>query len=279
VAIAESGGPTTQAGISYQNAIAALYLGRMLDQRIDAISQKVTEVRVEAPEDVDDIVITFEIGVKWYIQAKESVTKANDLQSTWGKLWRDFEFQFHRSSFVKGQDRLQLYSGIYKNEIVYANDLVERASSSKNFEEWQGRLNGLIWFFEHLKTFLSPELINNKEQLLQFFSSIDVKINPRQTVEEEKPLNWMPECNLTPSILFSLLRDRVGGIARIRGTHTAKSLQNWLLENRIIISKSKTLEELHSATFACSSILRHQKNTIGKTGQHLSRNVCKEITK
>ncbi|MDQ0045981.1 hypothetical protein J2T18_000253 [Paenibacillus polymyxa] len=33
----ESGGPTTQAGISYQNAIAALFLGRMLDPRADDI--------------------------------------------------------------------------------------------------------------------------------------------------------------------------------------------------------------------------------------------------
>ena len=29
--MAEAGGPTTQSGIPYQNSIAALYLGRMID--------------------------------------------------------------------------------------------------------------------------------------------------------------------------------------------------------------------------------------------------------
>lgn len=131
MAIAESGGPTTQAGISYQNGIAALFLGQMLDPRSFVAFKKVVEVRVEAPEDVDDIVVTFANGGKRYIQAKESVSKANDYISAWGKVWRDFEEQFNQATFKIGQDKLQLWSGLHKDEVVEAKDLCERASTRK----------------------------------------------------------------------------------------------------------------------------------------------------
>ncbi|MDU0204774.1 hypothetical protein [Paenibacillus anseongense] len=70
----------------------------MLDSRAFPSSYKVTEVRVEAPQDVDDIVVTFMNGAVSYIQAKESVTKANDPKSAWGKVWQDFEEQFRRGN-------------------------------------------------------------------------------------------------------------------------------------------------------------------------------------
>ena len=60
--MAEAGGPTTQSGILYQNSIAALYLGRMIDPISRPARDRVAEVRVEAPTHVDDIVVIFEDG-------------------------------------------------------------------------------------------------------------------------------------------------------------------------------------------------------------------------
>lgn len=57
----EAGGPTTQSGILYQNAIAVLYLGRLCDAVPRPDYQRVIHVRVEAPEDVDDTVVTFAV--------------------------------------------------------------------------------------------------------------------------------------------------------------------------------------------------------------------------
>src|SRR5687768_3943132 len=54
--VAEAGGPTTHAGIFYQNTIAGLYLGRMLDLGPRSARDRVTRVRLEAPEAVDDLV-------------------------------------------------------------------------------------------------------------------------------------------------------------------------------------------------------------------------------
>ena len=56
----EAGGTTTQSGIYYQNSIAALYLGRLLDLRSEIDGRpRITRVRIEAPDHVDDIVIGY----------------------------------------------------------------------------------------------------------------------------------------------------------------------------------------------------------------------------
>ena len=46
--MSESGGTTTQSGIYYQNSIAALFLGRLVDPT-RAHNQRIDSVRVEAP--------------------------------------------------------------------------------------------------------------------------------------------------------------------------------------------------------------------------------------
>ena len=87
--MAEAGGTTTQSGIYYQNSIAALYLGRLIDSS-RANEQTIDSVRVEAPEAVDDIVIIYTNGKKEYIQAKE---RLNSSSTEWKKLWYSFKEQ------------------------------------------------------------------------------------------------------------------------------------------------------------------------------------------
>ena len=57
--MSEAGGPATQAGIFYQNSVAAMALAELLDLDLQIPRERATEVRLEAPEDVDDIVIRF----------------------------------------------------------------------------------------------------------------------------------------------------------------------------------------------------------------------------
>ena len=84
--MAETGGATTQSGIHYQNSIATLYLGRLLDSRQRIASERVVEVRVEAPDHVDDIVARHADGGRSFIQAKEALSTTSD---AWGKLWSE----------------------------------------------------------------------------------------------------------------------------------------------------------------------------------------------
>lgn len=55
----ERGGPTTQSGILYQNSVTALHLGRLCDEAARPAADRVVQVRVEAPEDVDDTVVWY----------------------------------------------------------------------------------------------------------------------------------------------------------------------------------------------------------------------------
>jgi len=74
--MADTGGQTTQAGIGYQDKIAALYLGRMIDPRATRLpaDQQVIEVRGEKPGvEVDDVVVCFADGHTIYIQAKTAL--------------------------------------------------------------------------------------------------------------------------------------------------------------------------------------------------------------
>ena len=75
-------GPTSnQSGIFYQNSVAALFLGRLCDPTERLASEAVVHIRVEAPQHVDDIVITFADSHKTYIQAKENIRVTDE---AWG---------------------------------------------------------------------------------------------------------------------------------------------------------------------------------------------------
>lgn len=89
--MAERGGPTTQAGIQYQNSVSALYLGRMCDAAPRSDRRRIVEVRVEAPTEVDDTVVRFADEHRTYIQVKLDVHRGD---KAWRKLWKDFDAQF-----------------------------------------------------------------------------------------------------------------------------------------------------------------------------------------
>lgn len=78
------GGPTTNAGASYQGWVAAVWLARLL-KPATRLDNNVVEVRVESREKVDDVEVTFESGKKKLIQAKRRVDTSSE---TWKKFWR-----------------------------------------------------------------------------------------------------------------------------------------------------------------------------------------------
>ena len=81
----ESGGPTTQSGILFQNSIAALFLGRLCDAITRPENERVIYVWL-TPDDVDDIVITFADNHKSFIQAKEDVHVGDSSGDRSGKI-------------------------------------------------------------------------------------------------------------------------------------------------------------------------------------------------
>lgn len=272
----ETGGPTTQSGILYQNSIAALFLGRLLDATPRPDNERVVHLRVETPDNVDDIVVSFADDHKTYIQAKEDVS-VND--NAWKKLWADFEQQFISDTFINGRDKLALWVGSFREEHSNLKELCRRAISSGTLEDWETRINkDQKVVLDKVKALLHPELLD-ASTLLSFFKHLEVEIHPIESIERDELVFWMPNTNIFPITLFRLLRDRVGGASRIRGEFTAHPLFNSLTSENptLVFSKPQDISELKETIKAASSLLRHQKYTVGNTGIHIRRNIICEI--
>jgi hypothetical protein len=134
----EAGGPANQSGILYQNSVAALFLGRLCDSIARPEEDAVIGVRVEAPTQVDDIVVTHRDEHRSFIQAKESI---RDNEAAWKRLWKAFEVQFWGGDFHRDRDWLVLHTGEGYEEHRTLRGIGERAHSSPTPAEWISRLN------------------------------------------------------------------------------------------------------------------------------------------
>ena len=108
----EAGGPAAQAGIFYQNSVAALALADLLDLDQRIARERAVEVRLEAPEDVDDIVIRFADEHREFQSVKLKVRTGS---STWPGIWRSLSAQHGSKTFLittQAKRNLRSRSGI-----------------------------------------------------------------------------------------------------------------------------------------------------------------------
>ena len=269
----ERGGPTTQAGIHYQNSISALYLGRMCDAAPRPARGRVVEVRVEAPTEVDDTVVRFADEHRAYIQVKLDVRQGD---TAWRKLWKDFDAQYRREDFKRSRDRLVLCVGEVRPEHYELRELCQRASTSQDNEELWGRLTSpqqaLVREIDSIRLGSVGET-----DVLGFLGRVDVEIWPLQHIEDALISTWMPESNVTPKALFGLLRDHAAKEAGRRGRFTSSSLRQLLGESEIQITAPPSVAGLRASVRSCGAILRQHKSTLGNTGRHIPRGVVGEI--
>jgi len=220
--MAEAGGSTTQSGILYQNSIAALYLGRLCDSRPRPDSETVIKVRVEAPVDVDDVVVTYADGHLEYIQAKEHIAKGDE---AWQKLWKQFEKEWSSSSFQKRKDRLVFYTAETRKEYRLLKETCPRAGGHEAPDEWWSSLSDEHrTLAEAILLVLSPKF-QDQAQLHSFMQHIDVTLRDLTEIERDKSEDWMPASNISKRSLFVHLRDRTGKHARYKAPFTAEILR------------------------------------------------------
>jgi hypothetical protein len=222
-AMSEPGGPATQSGIYYQNTIAALHLGRMLDLRPRPAGFRIIHVRLEAPAAVDDIVVRMADGAHRYIQAKQSLTASGP---SWKKLWNSFAQQHAELDAAVG-DRLVLWIGEHS---ALAEDLracAERTAGTTDDAEYLGRLtasqkrtlDAIVDAFDGARDLASIRAI---------LSRLDVEIMVDASIERDYAPVWMPEGLAGRKNLLGILRDLVGGAARVRGSYDARTLRERL---------------------------------------------------
>lgn len=225
----EAGGPTTQSGILYQNTWSALYLGRLIDPRPRGATEAVIAVRVEAPEAVDDIVVTHADGCKSFIQAKETISTTGPV---WTSLWQAFYSQLQTTQF--GSDRLILAIGNWSSDVGALREACQRAHGKTTSDEWWASLSQnhqtiVIKIIDALAT-------KSREDAFRIAATTEVWVQTLEQLQHELVPSFVPPSSVDAQTLFSLLRDMVGGEARIRGTfHQADLLDRLQREHRITV--------------------------------------------
>lgn len=241
----ESGGVTTQSGIYYQNSVAALWLGRLLDLRPPANgSSQVTSVRVEAPDHVDDVVIGHSDGSTLYIQAKENLAASGDV---WEKFWRAAADQVQ--AFRHTGDRIELVLGELTNPLNDLRETLERAQGKNSEQEWRQALSKNQLKCANAIVAALPDSTAALD-VVRATRAIPWTLNH---IEDIMVRDWMQQSTVTPTALFSHLRDLCGGHARIRATFSAATLSEILLRKfqiRIAGLQGDALEVYRAAVAA-----------------------------
>ena len=229
--MAERGGTTTQSGIYYQNSIAALYLGKLIDSsRIDI--KTLESVRVESPDAVDDIVIRYADNSSEYIQAKERLKISS---TEWNKLWVSFKQQ---SNLSQGHNyALILAISNTDTNIQSLRELCDRANGKENVDEWIESLNTpQLTIVEKIK---QPDILVDNESVFNLLKFVNVDVKPLNDIEKDYIPNYIPNSNNEKKTLYSILRDMVGGYARVRRSfNCAKLLEELLLHHKVEVEDS-----------------------------------------
>lgn len=172
------------------------------------------------------IVITYSNGKKEYIQAKERLNYSSD---EWKKLW---------SSFKNQADICQRQGQSYSLILAISNtdstmqglkELCDRANGKENVDEWIESLNSSqLSIVDKIK---QPDILTDNETIFGLLKFVKVDVRPLSDIERDYCPNYIPNSNVEKRVLYSILRDMIGGHARIRRTFICSQLLEELLRN------------------------------------------------
>lgn len=216
----ELGGPTTQAGIFYQNTVAARALVDLLDLSPIPPRERVVEVRLEAPTDVDDLVLRYADGHRAFAQVKLRLRRSGPV---WSSLWIDLATQVRRTDFG-ANDRLVLVLG-ESNELTSAiRDLAELATTSQDTKEWIARATEYqISVIAAIET-----AMEGRADALELFRCTTVELVTVDEIEQAFKRRRIGTASSLPQVLLSTLRDVAASGARRRALFLAAPLRSRL---------------------------------------------------
>jgi hypothetical protein len=227
--VTESGGSATQAGIFYQNSVAALALADLLDLDELSARERLLDVRVEATEHIDDIVLRFADGHQDF----QSVKLRLRLQTgAWTALWESLHAQLQ--SGLGPVDQLTIVVAERNAASDAVAQLCERASTSIDETEFVRRLadaqGAALASIEKITGGVRSafELLRRTRLLHLAQDAIESELGRRRLTGASP---------LLPSLL-PILRDIVGGAARRRGLFRPASLRSRLkLEHDLLLGE------------------------------------------
>jgi hypothetical protein len=224
----ESGGTTTQAGIVYQNSVAALAMLDLVDMAPTPSSQRVTDVRVEAPELVDDIVIRYADGTATYENVKLELDRR-------GKPWRTLWAQLHAQRHEGFGQHDELHVVVAERNQLFEDcaGMAER-SLAENVDEWVKRLTAdqvaiLDDIVKHVGT---------RDAALEIFQKTTFLHRSNEHIQDEFNRRRLAAGAGGPSTLLTTLRDIVSSGARRRTLYRSGPLRRRLeLEHGVKVTE------------------------------------------
>ncbi|WP_200385406.1 NACHT domain-containing protein [Rhodocyclus tenuis] len=220
--MAEAGGASTQAGIYYQNSVAALVLLNLLDQEPVPPRERVVEVRLEAPTDVDDVVVTYADGHREFQNVKMDVSPSGPV---WDRLWQCLKVQFDASDFG-AEDQLTIVLSEMTPLARTLRDICERASTAPDANEWHSRLKN---DHQALLTRIEASL-SSPGDALELLRRIAVSVKSEDQIQDEFNRRRLGGKFSLSATMLTTLRDIAGGGARKRASHTAAATRRRLMQ-------------------------------------------------
>lgn len=228
----ESGGPTTQAGIRFQDRVAALYMGRMLDARERPSRERPVEVQMETQDAVDDFVVRFDDGSRHFFQAKLSLQRQT---SVWSGLWQDLYTQFTKD--LSPDDRLVLMLG---EPTTLSSDLTELCNRSNSLDaaEWLSRATAKQG---EIASSIAGVLSEPAEAVFQLFRCLDVCVWPSRDIARDYAPLWMPVSSMPAAQMLEVL----AGWAWV-GSETRQRFEGATLRERLRLEWSVRISDAPS---------------------------------
>jgi hypothetical protein len=222
------GGPTNQSGVGYQNAVAALYLGRLCDATRRPPSEIVDAVRVETQGPVDDIEVAFGNGARRWMQAKERVSVSS---AEWKALWLAFAEKRRAIDVTRG-DRIVLWLGTASKAQEDLREAARRAHGARSALEWWSDLSkDQQDAIESIETILRTA--GDRAASFELFRGVEIEIASREHLTDRVPL-WVPAARgATQHAIYDVLQTRASEAARYRTTLTRTDLLTMLRERGI----------------------------------------------
>lgn len=220
--MSEVGGATNQAGIYYQNCVAAMQLLELLDLRSVPARERVVAVRVEAPGDVDDIVVEHADGHRHFLSAKMSIRASGD---AWDNMWADLRAEAAAAT-TRPDDQISIIVAERSTASDTVASLCTIALTSIDAAEFDGRLTetqGRIL----LKIGPTSTSLLDRYELLR---RIEVIVHSEAEIEHAFASRRNEAISVAPATLLALLRDMAGGHARTRQSFRAPLLRRRLRE-------------------------------------------------
>lgn len=228
--MSEGGGTATQAGIFYQNGVAALALAELLELDQRSARERVTEVRVEAPAHVDDLVLAFADGHHDYRSVKLNLRVGSE---AWTALWKDLASQSEPPGFGP-LDQLTIVVAERSAASDALSQLCDRAASSIDAGEFSSRVSD-----SQRAALASIEtIVGGRAQAFELLRRTRLLHMPEEDIERELGRRRLTGGAATLPSLLPALRDMAGGASRRRGLFRSASLRRRLkLEHGLLLGE------------------------------------------